>query len=47
MFENSTVCHAIYVVVLVFAALALVDPFGGLLVWVLWVFGKSNDSGDS
>src|SRR5687767_9507072 len=32
MFENSTVCHAIYVVVLVCAMPACV------LVWVSWVF---------
>ena len=39
MFENSTVCHAIYVVVICFAAFML-------LVWVSFVFGKSmNDSG--
>jgi hypothetical protein len=39
MFENSTVCHAIYVVVICFAASA------SLGVGVV-VFGKLNDSGD-
>ena len=39
MFENSTVCHAIYVVVIVCAASAS-------LVWVFVGFWQSNDSGD-
>jgi hypothetical protein len=38
MFENSTVCHAIFYVVVI----CFVRHLG---FWVSWVFGKSNDSG--
>ena len=41
MFENSTVCHAIYVVVICLCSAS--HAFG---VWGVVVFGKLNDSGD-